>query len=329
MTSAAVDRGTELLDLALAGQMAATSRLISALEAGSEVGLAVRPKVYAAGGRAHVIGVTGAPGSGKSTLVAQLAGELRSRGKTVGIVAVDPSSSLTGGAVLGDRIRMQRHTLDEGVFVRSMSSRGRLGGVSRATIDAVAVLDASGWDVVIVETVGVGQAEVDIVQIAQTTMVVSVPGLGDEVQAIKAGLLEIADLHVVNKADRPDADKTRAELRAMLTLGRSTEPGGWDIPVLPTAAVSGEGVRELTDMLEAHLAWMREAEVLAERERDAAAARVREVARDLVAELLEGPGSGEFDRAVGDVVARRSDPYTAARALLERSMPSQTIGGPR
>ena len=220
--------------------MPSIARLISRLESRGREGDAILQRLHAEGGEAHVIGITGAAGSGKSTLVTALARELRKRDKTVGIVAVDPSSSITGGSILGDRIRMQEHALDPGVFMRSMSTRGSLGGLSRATIDAVTVLDAAGRDVVIIETVGVGQDEVDVVQAAHTVAVVSVPGMGDDIQAIKAGLLEVADLHVVNKADRPDTDRTIAELRNMLSL---VPAGDWELPILPDRRARRHGRR--------------------------------------------------------------------------------------
>jgi LAO/AO transport system kinase len=319
VSAPAVSRGAALLERAQAGSVTAVAQLITALEAQTEVGRALRGEVHAAGGRAHVIGVTGAPGSGKSTLVGTLAKELRARKKTVAIVAVDPSSSISGGAILGDRIRMLEHTLDPGIFVRSMSSRGWLGGVSRATVDAVATLDATGWDVVIVETVGVGQAEVEIVQIAHTTVVVSVPGLGDGIQAIKAGLLEVADLHVVNKADRADANKTVAELLAMLTLAGPPGADAWALPVLATIGTDGTGVPELADELAQHLTWLRGSGEIDRRERSAAIARIRAIARDLVVDRMYAPAQGAlFDEAVDAVVARRLDPHTAAARLLGR-----------
>ena len=313
----------ELVERAIDGHVPSVARLISRLESRGREGDAILQRLHAEGGEAHVIGITGAAGSGKSTLVTALARELRKRGKTVGIVAVDPSSSISGGSILGDRIRMQEHALDPGVFVRSMSTRGSLGGLSRATIDAVTVLDASGRDVVIIETVGVGQDEVDVVQAAHSVAVVSVPGMGDDIQAIKAGLLEVADLHVVNKADRPDTDRTISELRTMLGLVPS---GDWELPILPTVARDGTGVAELADAFEAHRAWLEDSGELARRERRSAAARVAAVAQDLLLEELESPASGDaFERAVEDVQYRRTDPRTAARELI-RVAAGQTEG---
>jgi LAO/AO transport system kinase len=306
-----------LVERALDGHAPSVGRLISRLERRGPDGDELLGRLHAEGGHAHVLGVTGAAGSGKSTLVASLARELRTRERTVGIVAVDPSSSVSGGAILGDRIRMQEHALDPGIFVRSMSTRGSLGGLSRATIDAVTVLDAAGWDQVIVETVGVGQDEVDIVQAAHTVAVVSVPGMGDDIQAIKAGLLEIADLHVVNKADRPDSDRTIKELRGMLGLMGPPGEGAWKIPILPTVAHGGRGVPELVDAIDAHREWLRDSGELERRERRSAAARVATVARDLLLEELDSPSTGDaFERAVDEVLERRLDPRTAARRLI-------------
>lgn len=304
-----------VLERALVGHVPSVARLISLLESRRGEADGLRRQLHAAGGRAHVIGVTGAAGSGKSTLVTALARELRRRERTVGIVAVDPSSSVTGGAILGDRIRMTEHALDPGIFVRSMSTRGTLGGLSRATVDAVAVLDASGRDVVIIETVGVGQDEVEVVQAAHTVVVVSVPGMGDDIQAIKAGLLEVADLHVVNKADRPETNRTVMELRGMLSLAGA--PAGWTPPILCTVASDATGVTELVDTLETHRAWLDSSGELERRERRAATARLTAVARDLLLEELGEPAAGDaFERAVDDVHRRRTDPRSAARELI-------------
>ena len=319
MTIDAGARGIDLLTRARNGEIAAVSQLITALESDSAVGRAVRPLVHAASGHAHVIGVTGAPGSGKSTLVSATASVLRSRQRSVGIIAVDPSSSLSGGSILGDRIRMRALSFDAGTFIRSMSSRGKLGGVSRATVDAVGVLDATGWDVIIVETVGAGQADVEIVEIAHTTIVVSVPGLGDDIQTIKAGLLEVADIHLVNKADRPEADKTVAELLAMLGLPGSCKPGAWAIPVLTSTARGGEGVAELVDAIDAHLAWLRSSGEFTRRERTATIARIRTVAKDLLlGRMQETRYETGFSAAVDEVISRRMDPHAAAVQVLER-----------
>lgn len=238
---------TPPLEAILAGDRRAVARAITALENDGNTAHTVRAAVAAHVGRAHVVGVTGPPGGGKSTLVSGLIKQLRGRGHTVAVVAVDPSSPFTGGAVLGDRIRMGEHQADEGVFIRSLASRGHLGGLARPATDVVDVFDAAGYHTVIVETVGAGQSEVEVARIADTRLVVCPPGLGDDVQAIKAGVLEIADAFVVSKADLPDAQRTENELLSMLSLRRSPAANP---PVLRTIATTGEGLRELVDWLE-------------------------------------------------------------------------------
>jgi LAO/AO transport system kinase len=309
---------SELLERARAGHVPSIARLISLVESNVDDVTSILPDLYAAGGHAHIVGITGSPGSGKSTLVGRLVGELRSRGSRVAVVAVDPSSPFTGGAILGDRIRMQEHALDPGVFVRSMSSRGALGGLSRAVVEAVSVLDAAGYDVVIIETVGAGQGEIDIVRTAQTTLVVSVPGMGDDVQAIKAGVMEIADVHVVNKADRPGTNKTVLEIKGMLRFGPHPEEGAWQAPVLETISADGTGIPELADAISAHRAWLESSGELPRRERLAAARRVTTLVQELmVAQLTQPEGEEAFSRAIDDVAERRIDPRTAARELIQ------------
>lgn len=263
---------------------------------------------------AHVLGVTGPPGSGKSTLVAALTEQYRKAGRTVGIIAVDPSSVFSGGAILGDRIRMSPLAGDPGVFIRSIATRGALGGLSRAALDAITVLDAASKDVIILETVGVGQAEVDVISAAQSIAVVSVPGMGDGVQAIKAGLLEIADVHVVNKADRDGADKTLSELREMLRLSKR-KPGQWNVPIQQTVAAAPTGISELIDQFDKHLQWMTAHGELERRARRNTATRIRWMAEELVLDRLQ-PGQSDFDQAVDAVIARRYDPVTAAQQLV-------------
>ncbi len=232
----------DLVPGVLAGETRAIARLLTRAEAGDDEGRPALEAIFRHAGRAHVVGITGVPGSGKSTLVAKLVGQMRRMGRRVGVVAIDPSSPFSGGAILGDRIRMGEICGDPGVFVRSMATRGALGGLARGTLDAVDILDAAGYGIVIIETVGVGQDEVDVARAAHTTVVVSTPGLGDDIQAIKAGILEIADIHVVAKSDRPDADRTIADLKAMLAIGpRSRRSGDWQSPVLPTSAAVRRG----------------------------------------------------------------------------------------
>jgi LAO/AO transport system kinase len=315
---------TDLARGVLAGEVGAIARMITRVERGAVDGADQLAEIYRAGGRARVIGITGPPGAGKSTLVAALGTELRRRDFTLGIVAVDPSSPYSGGSVLGDRIRMQALGDDPEVFIRSMATRGALGGIARATADAVAVLDASGKDVVLVETVGVGQDEVDIAQASHSIVVVSAPGLGDDVQALKAGLLETADVHVVNKADRDGADRTVAELRSMLGFG----PGeGWVAPVLPTCATTGQGVTELADALNAHHVWLVASGALHERQRLMARHRLKTLLTAIVHERLERPVPGSaFEAAVEALRLRTTDPWTAAHSLLERELSGRSKG---
>lgn len=305
------------LKKAQAGDIIALSQLISAVESRRSQLDDVMRDVYTSGGRARVIGITGPPGSGKSSLTSALLRVLRQRGEKVAVVAVDPSSALTGGAILGDRLRMTEHSADPGVYVRSVSARGALGGLSRATADVVAVLDSAGWDTIVVETVGVGQDEVDVMRIAHSVVVVSVPGLGDDIQAMKAGLLEVADLHVVNKADRKDAHRTVTELRAMLRLAGPRQPHQWLVPVLETVALDGSGVSELADELARHHAWLIESGELDKRLLAAAAERIRSIAKELLLQRLGDPAtSGPFGTLTREVAARKLDPHAAARMLI-------------
>jgi LAO/AO transport system kinase len=298
----------------LAGKVAAGARVIRWLEDGDARGREVLRQIFPATGRAHIVGVTGPPGAGKSTLVDMLIGELRAGGSRVAVLAIDPSSPFTGGAILGDRLRMSRHALDAGVFIRSMGTRGAAGGLARASFDAAAVLDAMGYQVVIVETVGVGQDELDIVALAHSTIIVAVPGLGDEVQAVKAGLLEAGELFVVNKADRDGAEQTQRHLELLLHLRSARLPAGeWQAPLLRAVAARGEGGAAIVASLSAHRAHLESnggfAAQSARRSeqqflllaRDAAFARARAAAPP---ELLE------------EVRARRIDPYTAVERLL-------------
>jgi LAO/AO transport system kinase len=305
------------LKRAQAGDIIALSQLISAVESRRAQLNGVMRDIYTTGGRARVIGITGPAGSGKSSLTSALLRVLRERGEKVAVVAVDPSSALSGGAILGDRLRMTEHSADPGVYVRSVSARGALGGLSRATADVVAVLDSAGWDTIVVETVGVGQDEVDVMRIAHSVVVVSVPGLGDDVQAMKAGLLEVADLHVVNKADRKDARRTVTELRAMLRLGGPRQPGQWLPPVLETVALDGTGVAELADELARHRAWLSESGELDRRLLDAAAERIRSIAKELLLQRLGDPATASpFGRLAREVATRKLDPHAAARMLI-------------
>lgn len=298
------------------GEPRALARAISLVEDETPEGAALIARIYPRTGRAYLIGVTGAPGSGKSTLVDRLAAEIRRAGLTVGIIAVDPSSPFSGGAILGDRVRMNAHAGDPGVFIRSMATRGHLGGLARATADVALVLDASGRDIIIIETVGVGQDEVDLVDTADVSLVVLVPGAGDDVQAIKAGIMEIADLFVVNKADREGADRVVQTIAASLSL-QTFEPGAWRPPIVKTEATTGAGV----DRLWREIVRFREQAP----ERRAERRRVRDDRRlrDLVAHRFQQHvdatlPAGAWDALVDRIMRRESDPYSVADEVVRR-----------
>lgn len=268
-------------------------------------------------GQARVIGLTGSPGVGKSTTTSMLVTGLRARGLRVGILAVDPSSPFSGGALLGDRIRLADHALDPGVYIRSMASRGHLGGLAWATPQALRVLDAAGCDVILVETVGVGQSEVEVAGLADTTLVLLAPGMGDGVQAAKAGILEIGDVFVVNKADREGADATVRDLRHMISLGDRTEPGLWRPPVLKTVAERREGLEELLEALDRHEAWMDDRGERARRRAERAAREVEAIAlSELRSRMGDVRGNGVLQRVTAEVVAGRTDPYAAAEQVI-------------
>lgn len=314
MIEAGLDH-SELTAALLRGERRAIARVLTLVENDPDGDLAA--ELYRHSGRAHVVGVTGAPGSGKSTLVSAMAGVYRTRGQRVGIIAVDPSSPFTGGAVLGDRVRMASHSGDEGVFIRSMASRGSLGGLALATGAAVRALDASGCDVVVVETVGAGQAEVEIAAEAHTTVVVVVPGLGDDIQAIKAGILEIADVYCVNKSDAQGADRTVAHLKAMQALGRRDGAGEWTAPVVQTVATTGSGVDSLVDAVESHRAHLVEGPGWLLRERQRAAAELRRrLERRLVQGALAAAGPDQVAAVVEELVGRHLAPDEAVEAIL-------------
>lgn len=267
-------------------------------------------------GHARVIGVTGAPGVGKSTSTSALVTELRRRDRRVGVLAVDPSSPFSGGALLGDRIRMSDHALDSGVFIRSMASRGHLGGLSWSTPQALRVLDAAGFDVVIIETVGVGQSEVEIAGLADSTIVLLAPGMGDGIQAAKAGILEVGDLYVVNKADREGADRVRRDLRGMLGLAQRAE-GAWRPPVLATVAQDGRGVPEVVDALDEHHDWLAATGELERRRARRAREEIQAIALETLRSRWGSVGGERLDRLAASVAAGETDPYAAADVLLD------------
>ena len=311
------------------GSTRALARGLTWVESGGARAEALCARLYPSTGRAQVVGLTGAPGSGKSTLARALALVARARGRTMGILAVDPSSPFTGGAILGDRIRMNDLALDPGVFIRSMATRGALGGLSRAAADAVDLMDAAGLGLVLVETVGVGQDEVDVMRLAHTVIVVSAPGLGDDVQALKAGVLEIADVHVVNKADREGADRTVSELRAMLTLLPHAE-GAWVPPVLPASAARDEGIEAIADAIDSHMAFQKTSGELERRRQKIVTARVLRIAQDLVAEAVLagalGPEGAARASLLERVVRREMAPHACARALLAQAASRASTG---
>ncbi|MDQ8702061.1 methylmalonyl Co-A mutase-associated GTPase MeaB [Streptomyces sp. LHD-70] len=299
------------------GRPRAVARLISLVEGASPQLREVMAALAPLAGGAYVVGLTGSPGVGKSTSTSALVSAYRRAGKRVGVLAVDPSSPFSGGALLGDRVRMSEHASDPGVYIRSMATRGHLGGLAWAAPQAIRVLDAAGCDVVLVETVGVGQSEVEIASQADTSVVLLAPGMGDGIQAAKAGILEIGDVYVVNKADRDGADATARELNHMLGLGESRGPGDWRPPIVKTVAARGEGVDEVVEALEKHRAWMEERGVLAERRRSRAAHEVETIAvtalRERIADLH---GDRRLSALAERIVAGELDPYAAADELV-------------
>ena len=308
----------DVADGVLRGDARAVARAISLVEDDAETGAALIGRLYEHTGRAYQIGVTGAPGVGKSTLVDRLVTEVRRAGYTVGVLAVDPTSPFSGGAILGDRVRMSAHTNDTGVFVRSMATRGHLGGLAAATSDAALVLDAAGKNIIVIETVGVGQDEVDIVRTADVSIVVLVPGAGDDVQALKAGIMEIADIFVVNKADRDGADQVVQAVTANLSLQTFAE-GEWRPPVLKTDAAQGVGVDRLWQEIERFR--QHHADRQQQRRKVSYESRLRGLlAQRLVDHVESRLPSGEFERLVEAVADRKTDPYTAASRLMKQAL---------
>jgi LAO/AO transport system kinase len=317
---------TDLVTRVAAGDARAIARAISLVEDDGDAGRELIAQLYARTGRAFLVGVTGAPGTGKSTLVDRLIAEIRRGAARVGVIAVDPTSPFTGGAVLGDRVRMNAHAGDAGVFIRSMATRGHLGGLARATSDAALVLDAAGHEVVIIETVGVGQDEVDIVSAADVSIVLLVPGAGDDLQAIKAGVMEIGDIFVVNKTDREGADRVVHGVASNLAL-KTYNASEWKPPILKTEATTGAGVETLWQEVGRFRRWAEEHQ--RERRRQRHASRVRDVlAASLLRHVDEVLPPGEFDRYVEAVASRVRDPYSVAHEILERVLPQSQAPGP-
>lgn len=306
----------EMVERARTGDPRAVARLISLVEDASPLLRDVTAELVPHAGNAQVVGITGSPGVGKSTSTSALITALRSTDKRVGVLAIDPSSPFSGGALLGDRVRMQDHATDSEVYIRSMATRGHLGGLSWATPQAVRVLDAAGCDVVLVETVGVGQSEVEIAGLADTTMVLLAPGMGDGIQAAKAGILEVGDLYVVNKADRDGASQVARDLRAMLSLAERTE-GSWRPPIVKTVAQTGDGVDEVVAKLDEHRAWMETTGELKARRRRRARDEIEAIAlTELRARFGDLHGHAQLDGLADAVVAGTNDPYTASDRLI-------------
>ena len=307
-----------LLERLIAGDRRAVARAISKVEDDAASASELMKQVFARTGRGLVIGITGAPGAGKSSLVDKLAAYYRKQGNRVGIIAVDPSSPFSGGAILGDRIRMQTLSLDQGVFIRSMATRGNLGGLARATVEAVAILDASGYEKIIVETVGVGQDEIEIAKTADVCVVVLVPGMGDDVQTMKAGIMEIADVLVINKADREGVLRTEKELQALLGLAARAEE--WQTPIVKTVAIENRGIDELASAIASSKEFQAAAPAAAGRKQAVARWRIIELLRDrLLSETLSRNGLSErLEQLAAEVATKKRDPYSAVEELLRR-----------
>jgi LAO/AO transport system kinase len=307
----------QLVERALAGDPRSVGRLITLVEDGAPQLRALMAALAPRSGGAHIVGLTGSPGVGKSTTTSALVTAFRSAGRRVGVLAVDPSSPFSGGALLGDRIRMQEHATDPEVFIRSMASRGHLGGLASTTPQAVRVLDAAGCDPVLVETVGVGQSEVEVAGEADTTIVLLAPGMGDGIQAAKAGILEIGDIFVVNKADRDGADATARELRHMISLGPSGQAGAWKPPVLKVIATRGEGLPELVEAIDGHRAWLESSGTGMARRRTRARSEIQGIALAALQARFAGVGGeGALDGLADDVAAGRTDAFTAADRIV-------------
>jgi LAO/AO transport system kinase len=308
----------ELLQQILGGDTRALARAITRVENRSPESLEILRHLFPLSGKSQLIGITGSPGSGKSTLVDRLAAAYRKQGKTLGVVAVDPSSPFTGGAILGDRIRMQSPGIDPGVFIRSMATRGHLGGLAAATADVVTVLDAAQKDPIIVETVGVGQDEIEIVKLTTVSIVILVPGMGDDIQALKAGIMEIGDIFVINKCDRPGVDKMEKAVTAMLSLAHRKD--GWQPPIVKVTATKGHGIGELVETIDRYYKFFHDSPARREKQRDAAKQRLMTLLQErlLAAAVQAVFPDGELRRVVDEIAERKQDPYSVVEEIIRK-----------
>lgn len=308
-----------IVERLLQGDRRALARMVTLIENEIPQARQYLAELHQHAGKAHIVGVTGAPGAGKSTLVTRLVRELRTREHKVGVVAVDPTSPFTGGAILGDRIRMMELAGDPNIFIRSMASRGSLGGLAASTRDVVRAMDAAGYDPIIIETVGTGQAEVEVMRTAQTVLVVVAPGMGDDIQAIKAGILEIADLFVVSKMDKPGADQTVAELAMLLSLDSHRKQAAWRVPILKTAALKDQGMPQVVDAIEQHHAYLLESGTWVQRaQRQVRSELQMLVVQSVMNTLRANVTPEEWDALIDDITNRERDPYTVAHELEQR-----------
>jgi LAO/AO transport system kinase len=317
----------EIAEKIVSGDIRSVARLIRDIDDNVPEARKILRDLYPFTGKAYVVGITGAPGVGKSTLVDQMVTHLRSAGKTVGVLAVDPTSPFSGGAILGDRVRMQRHSMDEGVFIRSMATRGYFGGITQSTRSAIDVLDAMGKDCIIVETVGVGQDEIDIVQSAHTTIIILVPGMGDDVQALKAGILEIGNIFVINKDDREGADRTVNDIRLMIEMDEKRYKDGWKPPILTAQAVFDKGVKEILDEIAKHREHLRSsAQIQSMRKYEKARHDLSEMIKDKIIHDVfnEIINSGDFETTIQSIVKGEIDPYTACDTIVSKKLKTGT-----
>jgi len=308
-----------IVERLLKGDRRALARMVTLIESESSVAHRYLAELHRVAGHAHIVGVTGSPGAGKSTLVTRLVRELRTREHKVGVVAVDPTSPFTGGAILGDRIRMMELSGDPNVFIRSMASRGNLGGLASSTRDVVRAMDAAGYDPIIIETVGTGQAEVEVMRTAQTVLVVSAPGMGDDIQAIKAGILEIADIFVVSKADKPGSDQTVAELAMMLSLDSNRRKASWRIPIIKTSSLKNEGISQVVDAMRQHQEYLNTSGMLMQRAQRQVRSELQALILHTVMDTLKAKVSEEeWNTLIEDIAKRERDPYSVADELEAR-----------